>query len=384
MPETGNQKLETRNMRKREPDAAVLYASSEIDADLYYATHFLAGDPVLYLEIAGKRTLVLSDLELGRGRKEARVDRVVSGSAIAKKIGKRETADVAAHLLGRRRRVRVPGGFPVELADALRRRGIRLTVKPAPFFEARIVKTNEEVAAIEQTQRATEEAFEEALKILRASRIRGDKLYWKGEIVTSELLRRAIHVALLERGCRAQNTIVAGGDQGCDPHCRGSGPIRPHRTIVFDIFPRSESTRYFADMSRTVVKGTPTPAARKLFDAVRSGQELGISKVRAGVNGRDVHAEIARHFQELGYRTERRGRGWVGFFHGTGHGVGLDIHESPWLLRQRDSTLPAGAVVTVEPGLYYPGVGAVRLEDMVLVTGSGCRNLTRFPKQLEV
>lgn len=202
--------------------------------------------------------------------------------------------------------------------------------------------------------------------------------------MTSESLRRVLHVALLERGCSARNTIVACGDQGCLPHCRGTGPIRPGRTIVFDIFPQSETSRYYADMSRTVVKGRAAPAVRRMYEAVLEGQELGISKVRSGVNGRDVDAAIRTRFEELGYRTERRNGAWVGYFHGTGHGVGLDIHEPPWLLKQRDSVLPEGAVVTVEPGLYYPGVGAVRLEDMVWVGSRGCRNLTRFPKVLEV
>jgi Xaa-Pro aminopeptidase len=247
-----------------------------------------------------------------------------------------------------------------------------------------LVKTSGEVAAIERTQRAVEESFEEILGVLRRSRAIGGRLRHRGEVVTSESLRAALHRALLERGCLARNTIVACGDQGCEPHLRGTGPIRPGRTIIFDIFPRSETSRYFADMTRTVVKGRASPAVRRLFEAVREGQALGVSLVRAGVNGRAVDGEIRKHFEKLGYRTERRNGGWVGYFHGTGHGVGLDIHEAPWLLKSRDSTLPAGAVVTVEPGLYYPGVGGVRIEDMVLVTKIGCRNLTRFPKALEV
>jgi len=247
-----------------------------------------------------------------------------------------------------------------------------------------MVKSKKEVRAIEETQRAVEDSFEEILEILRRSRIRRDRLVYAGEVVTSESLRRALHIALLERDCVARNTIVACGDQGCEPHCRGSGPIRPHQTIIFDIFPRSEKTRYFADMTRTVVKGRASKEVRRLYEAVREGQELGIAKIRAGVNGRSVHRAIANHFEKMGFHTERRNGGWVGFFHGTGHGVGIDIHEPPWLLRTTESVLPAGAVVTVEPGLYYPGVGAVRLEDMVLVTRERGRNLTRFPKVLEI
>lgn len=364
----------------RYPDAAILYAASETDANQYYATGFLAGDPILCIEIGRRRTLALWDLELGRGRKEARVDRVVSLSA----LGKRPLPDLIVRLLGRRRRVRVPENFPLGMAEALRKRGVRLVVKPDPFYEERRVKTPREVREIERTQRAVEEAFEEAVGTLRRAKVRGDRLIHEGRPVTSESLRQGLHRALLDRECEAKGTIVACGDQGCDPHCRGTGPIRPGRAIVFDIFPRSCRSRYFADMSRTVVKGRATTDLRRMYDAVLEGQELGISLVRAGVNGRDVDAAIRKRFEERGWRTERRGGGWVGYFHGTGHGVGLDIHEAPWLLRTRDSVLPAGAVVTVEPGLYYPGIGGVRLEDMVLVTEKGCRNLTRTPKILEI
>ncbi len=368
----------------KESDAVVLVAASEVDANLYHASGFLAGDPVIFVERGGRRTLALWDLELARGRKEARVDRVVSLTDLARKSGSRNSADLIVRLLGRMRRATVPENFPLGLAIALRKRGVRLRVRPDPFYPDRQVKSSQEVREIERTQRATEEAFEAALEVLRRSRVRGDRLLHEGRPVTSESLRRVLHVALLERGCSARNTIVACGDQGCLPHCRGTGPIRPGRTIVFDIFPQSETSRYYADMSRTVVKGRAAPAVRRMYEAVLEGQELGISKVRSGVNGRDVDAAIRTRFEELGYRTERRNGAWVGYFHGTGHGVGLDIHEPPWLLKQRDSVLPEGAVVTVEPGLYYPGVGAVRLEDMVWVGSRGCRNLTRFPKVLEV
>lgn len=361
----------------------ILYADSETNADLYYATRFLAGDPFLYVERAGRRMLVVGDLEFGRAHREARVDEIVSTSDLARR-GAKTTVEQIVRLLRGARRAAVPSNFPVNLADQLRAKGVRLDVRPLPFWDDRPVKTPAEVREIERAQRATEEAFDEALAILRRAKVRGDRLYHRGSVVTSESLRQTIHRALLDRECSAKGTIVSCGDQGCVPHFHGTGPIRPNRTIVFDIFPRSETSRYFADMSRTVLKGRATDAVRRLYDAVREGQELGISQVRAGVNGRDVDAAIRRRFEELGYETERRGKGWVGYFHGTGHGVGLDIHEAPWLLRTRDSVLPAGAVVTVEPGLYYPGVGAVRLEDMVLVTKTGCRNLTKFPKVLEV
>ncbi len=367
-------------------NAIVMYAASETDANLFYATKFLVGDPVPFVQVGRRKMLVLSDLEIGRGRDEARVDEVLSLSELSRAIGKGATT---ARVIERVLRdhgadsCTVPANFPLELADQLRKRRIRVAAKPHPFTEGRLLKSPEEIRAIEAAQRATEEAVEGAIDLLRRSKVRGHKIYHRGEVVTSELLKRVINVKLMERGCVAKNTIVASGDQGCDPHNRGTGPVRPDQTLILDVFPRSGETHYFADMTRTVVKGTPSPAVRKLYAAVLEAQETGIRGVRHGVNGKDVHGEVKKVFDRLGYRTEPRNGKMVGFFHGTGHGVGLDIHEAP-SISVRDSRLEEGAVVTVEPGLYYFGTGGVRLEDMVLVTRSGCRNLTKFPKELEL
>ena len=367
-------------------NALVMYAASETDANLFYATKFLVGDPIAYAQVGRRKMIVLNDLEIGRGRDQAEVDEVLSLSEITRRVGKRCTM---AHVIERVLRdhgcssCTVPANFPLELADQLRKRRIRVEAKPHPFFPERLLKTPEEIRAIEAAQRATEEAVEGAIGLLRRSKIRGHKVYHDGDVVTSELLKRVINVKLMERNCVAKNTIVAPGDQGCDPHNRGTGPIRPDQTLILDVFPRSGDSHYFADMTRTVVKGTPSPAVRRLYDAVHEAQEVGILGVRHGVNGKDVHEEVKKVFTRLGYKTEPRGGKMVGFFHGTGHGVGLDIHEAP-SISTRDSTLETNAVVTVEPGLYYFGTGGVRLEDMVLVTKTGCRNLTKFPKELVV
>ncbi len=361
-------------------DAIAMYAAGEADANLYYATRFLTPDPYVFVQAGGRRMMAVGDLELGRARKQATVDEVIA-------LGARPPAadeTIAAILRKRRaRRVVVPSSFPVGLADALRKRGVKVEPKAGVFWEARQVKTPAEVRAIEAAQRAVEEAVEAAIGVLRRARVRGSRLAHRGAIVTSESLRRTIDVALMERGCVSHGTIVACGDDGCDPHLKGSGPIAPGRTIIMDVFPQSNETRYFADMTRTVVKGKASPAVRKLYRAVQDAQEFGISRVRAGADGAAVHREIQEFLKTAGWRTgPRRGR-MEGFFHGTGHGVGLDIHEAPWVTT-RGTALPEGAVVTVEPGLYYFGLGGVRLEDMVLVTRAGCRNLTRYPKFLEV
>jgi Xaa-Pro aminopeptidase len=208
-------------------------------------------------------------------------------------------------------------------------------------------------------------------------------LYENGSLLTAERLRLQIQKFLLERECLAAEVIVAPGDQGSDPHQRGKGPLLAGRTIVLDIFAQSMPHRYWGDMTRTVVRGRATDAVRRLYRDVEDAQALAFSLIRAGADGTGIHEAVVRHFQERGHENgERRGRK-TGFIHGTGHGLGLEIHEAP-RLGKVGTRLCAGNVVTVEPGLYYPGVGAVRLEDAVVVTRTGCRNLNRFPKILEL
>jgi Xaa-Pro aminopeptidase len=370
--------------------AALIIANSEIHSDLYYATKFLAPDPFIYIENDHQKTLVMSDLELDRAKSQARVDRVLSYSALEQGLKqnglqKPRVSDVVDSVLKERQiqRLSVPADFPLRYADELRAKGYELVPRPDPFFERRMIKTEEEVRAIEATQRATENAVEAAIEVLREANVVDGLLHWRDGALTSERLRKLIHLKLMEQDCVAQHTIVAGGIQGCDPHDEGSGPLRANETIVMDVFPRSSATRYYADMTRTVVKGRATDGQKRLYDTVLEAQEMGISMVRDGADGQTIHQKIMDLFEKRGYKTGLVNGRMQGFFHGTGHGLGLDIHEPPRIGRL-SWTLKAGEVVTVEPGLYYPDIGAVRIEDMVLVTADGCRNLTRFPKGLEL
>jgi Xaa-Pro aminopeptidase len=188
----------------------------------------------------------------------------------------------------------------------------------------------------------------------------------------------AIEIACLERGAVSLDTIVAGGDQGCDPHHRGTGPLRADELIVVDIFPRVTETGFYGDMTRTFLRGQASDAQRALVAAVRAAQQAALRTLRAGVNGRDVHAAANAVFLNRGYETRSSPKGSVGFFHGTGHGLGLDIHEPPRVSGAVDYVLKKGTVVTVEPGLYYPGLGGCRIEDVVQITAHAPRLLSRF------
>lgn len=372
-----------------EPHALLIVAASEVDANLYYATRFLAPDPFVFLRVDGRKILLMSDLEIDRARAQARVDEVLSLSEHEGKARQRwqspHLADTISLLLEAYgvRSVSVPATFPLDYADRLREREIRVTPKADPFFPERLLKSGEEISAIELTQRHTEAALEAALAVLRGSEIVGEHVHWRGKILTAEDLKKVVNVSLMENDCVAQHTIVACGVQGVDPHNQGSGPIRAHQSIVFDIFPRSIGSRYFADMTRTVVRGTASDGLRRMYAAVLAAQERGIELVRDGASGQAIHAEVARTMEARGFETGVVDGRNQGFFHGTGHGLGLDIHESP-RISKTDHTLETGQVVTVEPGLYYPRWGAVRIEDLVVVEPDGCRNLTKSPKFLEL
>ncbi len=368
-------------------DAIVMIAASEIDANLYYATRFLAPDPFIFVQVGAEKILVMSDLEVDRARSQARVDTVLSYSAYESRARQKGTSTSALldvlHLLLQERNARyllVPGSFGIEHADGLRARGHALTVKREPFFEDRLVKSEEEIEQITATQRATEEAVDAAISAIRAAKVGNDGLlYLDGQPLTSEALKKIINVKLMESDCVAQHTIVAPGLQGVDPHHQGTGPIRVNQSIVMDVFPKSGRTRYFADMTRTVVKGKASSKLRAMYRAVLNAQERGIELVRDGADGKAIHAEVNAVLEKDGFTTGMVGGRMQGFFHGTGHGVGLEIHEPP-RISKTGGVLKIGYVVTVEPGLYYQDAGAIRIEDLVVVTPTGCRNLTKFPK----
>lgn len=369
--------------------ATLMIAASELDSNLYYATRFIAPDPFIFLDIKGERLLIMSDLEMDRARSQATVERVLSYSEIERKVKAQGTepgmAEVIHVVLQQHgiTRLLVPGNFPYAHAARLQQLGYQLETKKEPFFERRVVKTGEEIAHIEAAQRATEEAVAAAHETLRRASPRDGQLWLDGEPLTSERIKKLINVKLMERDCVAQHTIVAGGDQACDPHNEGSGPLPFNQSIIFDVFPRSGTSRYFADMSRTVVRGRPPAELKKLYQTVRDAQEEAITQIRDGADGAKIHQQICARFDAAGYKTGLVNGRMQGYFHGTGHGVGLDIHEPPRISKS-GSALQEGHIVTVEPGLYYPGLGAVRIEDMVLVTRDGCRNLTNFSKTFEL
>jgi Xaa-Pro aminopeptidase len=370
----------------------LMVADSDHDANMLYAVGMFAPDPFIYLCLRSKAMIVMSDLEIDRARKQAPHCRVISLSQCQQKIrreGKKPTssAQVIRLLLKENRieKICVPANFPYGLALELRDLGLKVKPRPGDFFPEREEKSADEVKKISAALMMAEVGLAEAIQALKSAKVaKNRRLLYHNAPLTSEKLRSIIDTAIIQASGLASHTIVAGGRQACDPHEQGFGPLRADEPIILDVFPRSQKTGYFGDITRTVVKGRASEAVRKMYDTVLRGQKAAFQLMRPGVVSLRVHAAVQELFTREGYKTGRQNGRMQGFFHGTGHGLGLEIHEAPRVNASSTAVLKAGHVITVEPGLYYPHIGGVRLEDVALVTSKNPRNLTQFEKVLEV
>ncbi len=279
----------------------------------------------------------------------------------------------------------IPANFPFALACRLQAAGLALSVMQ-PFCPGRRSKTPEEIEKVSRALRITEAGLEAGLQALRQAEVDGEgQLVWHGAVLTAEIVRGEIECEICKRGGVAAGTIVAPGPQGADPHQVGHGPLHAGETIIMDIFPRDGATGYYGDLTRTVVKGKAPDYVHKVFNLVNDARKQTFDSLKPGAFGRDMHCQTVDFFREQGFGNGYNADGLpYGFFHGLGHGLGLEVHETPSLNLSQGERLPVGAVVTVEPGLYYPEWGGVRLEDVAAITDKGCKNLTFAPIFLEI
>ncbi|MFB6096091.1 MAG: M24 family metallopeptidase [Haloferacaceae archaeon] len=363
------------------------------DSDQRYLSGFDAPDPFVTLYTPDGTHLLVSSLEFGRARKESRADAVHRLSAFDHRASVVEHGEIAGK--GRTLAafleacdvdsVAVPKRFPLAAADGLRGQGVSVTAAERDVVtEIRAVKTDEELAHARAAQEANEAAMRAAEDLLRSATVVDGVLYHEDDPLTSERVREEIEVTLLRHGCGLDETIVACGADAADPHDRGSGPLEADEPIIVDIFPRDKSTKYHADMTRTFVKGEPSDAIREWFDVTDEARRAALDAVEPGVTGGAVHDVVCDVFEDAGHPTLRSDpQTETGFIHSTGHGVGLDVHELPRVAPGGEELEP-GHVITIEPGLYDPAVGGVRIEDIVVVTEDGHENLTEYPVELVV
>jgi Xaa-Pro aminopeptidase len=370
----------------------LLFGETYHHPNILYRTGFLVPDPVVVVDRGGDDTVLwASPLEEGRARKEASVGRVRSTAELdlpPARAGANEH-DGWSNLVAAVCReqginaVDVDADFPAVLADHLRQSDVDIRPRTDLYQQQRRIKTAQEVAWITATENAGMAALQQAIDVIAAADIKDGLLYHDGRALSSKDLIYTVESHLLENGMGTEDSICCGGPESADPHRAMSDVIRAGLPIVLDIYPFDKRSRYWGDMTRSVVRGTPPPEVERMWDAVLEAQQAGLDAVKPGANGRDVHFACCEAFKRHGYgslaKPYRDIASDARFIHGTGHGLGLEIHEFP-RVNESDIVLEVGDVITVEPGLYDPRLGGIRIEDLVVVTETGCRNLTTLPK----
>ncbi|PIS04723.1 MAG: hypothetical protein COT81_04870 [Candidatus Buchananbacteria bacterium CG10_big_fil_rev_8_21_14_0_10_42_9] len=368
---------------------AKLIIASSLNSDMRYAAKANLPDPFIYLEVNGHGHVFVDSREYDWCQEHCPESIAVHlTDGMLKKLPKqRPLGRYQVHLAGlicRQRKIKNILMTPeADSGDVeVLRQVYKIKVKlQYPLFPKREIKSPSEVKEIKKVAEGTVKAFSFIKKVLRDSKISSDKkLRYKGKPLTSEWLKKEISHIFLDYNLDLQHgMIISGGRQAAIPHHPGYGVLKAHQSIVCDIFPRSSQSGYFFDMTRTFCKGEAPKKLVAMHQAVLRGQQLGLDMVKSGVPGYIIHQAIHTYFKDLGFETKNT----EGFTHGTGHGVGLDIHEAPTIGELKKS-LPLGSVVTVEPGLYYKRFGGVRIEDTVLVTKSGHKEFVQFPKSFLV
>jgi len=388
-------------LAEKDAEALLLYSDSYRDANMYYLTKFLAPDPFIFLKrVDADPIIVVSQMEYPRAQKQSIVKAVKSYSDYnyleAVKTAKdpqlgamKFIAKVAEKELGTGTRICVPPNFPVIAADVLREEGLTINPMFGVVEKARETKDSHEVEEIKAVQAVNEEVTSEAIEIIANSDVGSNKtLHFNGEPLTVGKIKSFFGRKLLENGCLPEeDIIVACGTKASDPHYVGEleDKLKADQPIILDSYPRSIQKRYWTDMTRTVVKGRASDKLKKMFDAVSEAKNASFDAIQAGALGSHVYDVCCDVLEKAGYDTTRGGKKITkGMSHSLGHGVGLQIHESPRMSELYTSPLKAHSIVTVEPGLYDPQIGGVRLEDIIEVTKSGYNNLTKMETQLEI
>lgn len=366
----------------------IVYGDTARVPELRRELPLLVPDPFLYVEVDGRRHVLVGSMEIPRiveaadvechAPEEFGLDELVAAGATREQI-RAETAVRALRALGVTSAV-VPFGFPLGLADRLRAEGVELRPDTDFFDERRRVKTGAQLEGIRRAQRAAEAGMDAARELLRSGDASAGSL-------TVERVKAAIARVFVEHGATADEFIVSHGPQSAIGHHMGAGTIRPGEPVVIDLWPRDNETACFADMTRTFCVGEASPELRDWHGLVKEALDSSLAAVRAGASARAVYDASCEVFERAGHptgRTKEPGEPLEdGFFHGLGHGVGLEVHEEPGMGLTSNKALVAGDVVTLEPGLYRRDTGGVRLEDLVLVTADGAEKLTRYPYDLE-
>jgi Xaa-Pro aminopeptidase len=371
--------------------ARIMAGIADNNASLYRRLQIPLGDPAAWIEFDTMRIALVRDLEMDRVRQKSHADDVTCPAEHAPPTGlsadrETATAEAVVQLLRNHHTERVTADRTLPYIYVWHLQQAEIDVQYDEDFGVldRRVKTHQEIEALQRAQSITEEVMRILCETVARCDVADDgALVSGGEPLTSERVRRMAAIEFMQRGCSmAHGAIVATKPDSADCHHSGQGKLMTQAPIIIDLFPRDESSRYWGDCTRTVVHGEPSEVVKAMHAAVIEAKAAATAVLTADSTADAVHlasdAVLMRHgySQSRGTITER-----PSIQHGTGHGIGLDLHE-PILLDHDGGPLLAGEVFTVEPGLYGRVDGGVRVEDMLVVTDGEARNLNQLPDSL--
>ena len=369
---------------KKATSVRLLISSGKTSADIRYLCGAEPPETAVLIQAERRGTLIVSEMEYNRLRRTVKRGITVVHPGMIGSSWKKGATDWIKKSV-EVKNLLVTADFPLGLAEKLQCAGFKIKISEDAICPQRERKTADEISAVKNSQRAAVAAMNAAIRHIASSEIGKDGILRCGKMVlTSETVRATICHTLLDHDCVATETIVACGPCSADPHERGTGPLRAGQPIVLDIFPRSTATGYWGDLTRTVCRGPAPAELKKMYNAVKAAQGAALRAVKAGAWTDDVHNAAAGEMEKRGFKTETINGRPQGFIHGTGHGVGLEIHEAPRVSSAVHKKLRAGNIITIEPGLYYPELGGIRIEDTILVTTDGYQMLVPCPKKLEI
>ncbi len=369
---------------KKPASVHILISSAKNAANVRYLCGAEPPETAVLIQTGRRGTLIVSEMEYNRLRRTVKRGITVLHPEMIGSSWKKGPADWIKKSVTEKKLI-VGTDFPLGLAEKLKRAGFKLKISEEAICPQREIKTADEISAVQNAQRAAVAAMNAAIKQIASAEIGQDGILRCGQtVLTAEMVRATICHTLLDREGIALETIVAGGPHSADPHERGTGPLRAGQPIVLDIFPRSAVTGYWGDLTRTVCRGPAPAELKKMYNAVKAAQSAALQAVKAGVWTDDVHAAAAGELDRRGFKNETIDGVPQGFIHGTGHGVGLEIHEAPRVSSAVHKKLRAGNIITIEPGLYYPHIGGIRIEDTIAVTKDSYKILVPCLKKLEI
>lgn len=382
-------------MAKHEVDALYLQGKSLLKPDLYYMSRFLAVDESYFVKLPNQPgTLAASDMVCERAKKYSPVTQFHSLSptysqAIRDRVSRDEfvyrvMADIQKNLLPANGTVGVPRDTDALHIYYFHNLGVNIKPVQNLFFEARETKDTSEIKAIEQASRATEATFNHVIDVFQNSEIGANHVlqYQKAPLTVGRLKRIIEHSLVDNDSENSEESIVAAGTKGADFHYLGmrEDVLRAHEPIIVDIFPRRIEERYHADITRTIVRGSVSKEVRKLFEAVESALDAVTDAIQANGTTDQLVNAMADSFERDGHPSANRTPEIKeGMLHSLGHGIGLNVHEKPWLSLS-PNPLRTGAVIAIEPALYYKKIGGIRLEEDLVVTPKGAQTITKLPR----